>query len=136
LCPLSCAVIPKTSPHRIVDVAVKPARKLRTAGTKGQQLAPDGWLYFAPVLLDGTEQTQHGRQSLHRTQLAIVGHAGVELVAEVVDDRAVEVAAGGGQGRLDVLLLVDVQRRRFSIHCHRLVEQFLELLGRHLQAAG
>jgi len=44
---------------------------------------------------------------------AVVGHADIELVAEVVDDGAVEVSAGIGQRRVNVTLLVGVQRREF-----------------------
>jgi hypothetical protein len=88
------------------------------------------------MLFDCAKQTEHDWQCPGRALLAVAHHAGVKPAAEVVDNRAVEIAAGVGQCGSCVLPFVNIQRRGPHTPCCRLAQQFLKLLGRHLQTTG
>jgi hypothetical protein len=60
------------------------------------------------MLRNGGQDAEHEGKRFGRTTVAVVGFAAVELLAEVLNDRAVEVTARVIKGRGDVLKFVQV----------------------------
>jgi hypothetical protein len=110
--PLGRAVTPVPSLRGIARVTVEPPRELGTTGADSDELSANVRLDVPCALANRTQDAEHHRQRLDGAKPAVVGLTGVELATEVVDDRAIEVAASIAHGKGNVVRLIQPEGRQ------------------------
>ena len=103
LCPFDRPVVPIARAGGVMEVAVEPTGELGAVSADLEQRPSYVGFDVGGVVVHGPQDAQRHRERLRRPQVAVIGLAIVELPAEVVDHRAIEVSMGVVQGSSNVL---------------------------------